>query len=282
MFKIWVSFLVQGGLQQWHHIVIFYSVYTRLECKILKLFCFKFCKIHFPLSCHIQITEATVNSTRHFRNASLFDEDRLMPSAQSVMLLNKAVSRYNMRGLKLSQQRCWRFRSSWMRRYVDWYIVTDVSKDRTAFFFGILDCLNLNMKELRFLETSVTIYIWHGVALHKTWIFKIQHVHHWPSTSERCQITGNFVTICWLNIMEWTYLTTLTPCLKDDVLFYTIEFEDTHAHALPEWYYFILHYYLYRLNHTLRYLEDVLFNTIKFTDTHAHALPERYYLILHY
>lgn len=50
------------------------------------------------------------------------------------------------------------------------------------------------------------------------------------------------------------------------------------ALALPERYYFILHYYLFRLKHTLGYLKyTFVFYTTEFTDTCADSLPERFF-----
>jgi hypothetical protein len=131
---LWI-FLVHGGLQQWHQILILKSLlcvpFTRgWTVKFWKYFASSSVKfsLHSPATFRSQ--RLLGNSTRLFRRACLRNKD------SCPVLPDKGMLRYNIRDLNFSQRFCWRCKS-----------------------YGILRCVDLCTIEIKFIYALINYFV---------------------------------------------------------------------------------------------------------------------------
>jgi hypothetical protein len=104
-------------------------------------------------------------------------------------------------GLEFSQQCCWSFWFSRMLCCVGWQILTNISKDLSAFF---LCWLTLEVGALGSLETSVTVYpsTWHNIPedldLHVCVL--LCNFGFWDFATFCFATVPTLVTILWMNV----------------------------------------------------------------------------------
>jgi hypothetical protein len=137
---LWI-FLVQGGLQQWHQVLILMSLlcvpFTRgWTVNFRKRFASSSVRfsLHSPPTFRSQTSLG--NSTTRFRGACLFEEDGLVP-----LLPDKGMLRYNIRRLNFSQRYGWRCVPYGILRCVEfciviifWYIIRTSCTSHTVYF----------------------------------------------------------------------------------------------------------------------------------------------------